>query len=401
MNHALLRLAVLALLLLTGSAGAQFNLNSWMNFEEGKLPDGTLLLHDARPTNVRVVEYAQLGKSEMLAGPAAQECGRYGLELKSGPKQRYLCVASPARLQRSRLGANGRALFQADIYLDGQTNLGHTMAVVALGVDPTKPPKQGDNFWKLYRLGALAAEKAFFSFTDGSPSPKIYLHEKIVEIVPAGTKGWHRFQFVIEGQAGISCYVDGVRTSYSPIEEGTLQVLQPGILVTAPADVPITAYVDNLSIQWTMDPTTPMPQSPWVSQEVLSGTEDARVLWYTDFRVAVSESRRTKKPLLVLFYIPGNLAFQELSNNIFQNSEEARSYLGQVVPVRVDANQLQGSNLARRYTVRRIPSFVVLEPDGREKGRFEMLKGERWRDINPKLKGILDPKGAAAAPASP
>jgi len=379
---------------LTAAAPAQFNLNTWMNFEGGTLPADVSLMHNAKPQNTRVVEYAALGKPAIIEGRASAEVGRYGLEMKTDAASRFLCVMAASTLQRAKLDETGRALFQADIYVDGQSDLGHTMAVVGLGVDPAAKPKAGSHFWKLYRFGVLGADKAFFSFTDGSPAPKIYLHEKLSAIAPAASQGWHRFQFVVEGTKSISCYVDGVRTSYSPIAEATFQTLQPGILVGAPANAPMTVYVDNLSIQWTMDPATPMPASPWMDQQEVEQAA-GRLLWETDYAAAAAKSKESGKPLLVLFYLPGNAAFQELTNNILQNSEEAQSILQPYVPVRVDVNQLSGASLSRQFSIRRVPTLLAIGADGKDHGRVEMLQGERWSSLRPKMQAAFKEPGGS------
>lgn len=376
-------------LFFTQSVFAQFNLKTWMNFEDGKIPESTILLHQSQPFNTKLVDYTAVGKPELLQGAAATECGRFGMEFKTDETNRYLCIVAPAVLQRAKLGETGRALFQADFFLDGQTNVGHTMSVVAMGIDPAAPLTSGQNYWKMYRLGVLGASKAFFSFTDGTPAPTIYLHEKVSEIIPGPAAGWHRLQFVIEGNKSITCYVDGIMTSYSPVEEKTLQNLQPGILIGAPAEDPITVYVDNLSIQWTMDPTTPMPASPWVQQTIVAEEDATKIHWYTNINEAVTASKEQGKPLLVLFYIPENTTFQELSNNILQNKEEARALLEDVIPVRIDANQLMGANLVQQYGVYRVPQFLLLDSDGTEKGRLSMLPGEKWGGLQPKIVELI------------
>jgi hypothetical protein len=386
-----------AFALCTGAAQAQFNLNSWLNFEQGVMPPGVILMHNSNPQNTRVAEYARLGKPEILAHGAASEIGRFGLELKTDEVNRFLSIAASSVLQRDKLGESGRALFQVDIFLDGQTNIGQTMAVLGVGVDPATPLTPGTPIWRLYRFGVLGSSQAFFSFTDGTATPKIYLHEKLTAIAPSATNGWHRFQFVVEGSKGISCYVDGIKTSYSPIAEGTFRFLQPGVLVGAPAEAPMTVIMDNLSIQWTLDPLTPMPTSPWIDRQELAQASE-RLLWETDFNKAVEKSKTTGKPLLALFYVPGNESFQELNNNILQNSEEARAILEPYIPVRIDMNQLMGANLARELRVVRVPTMMALGPDGIEKGRVVMLPGERWSALRPKMQKELQ---GSAAPATP
>ncbi|MBI1291779.1 hypothetical protein GC173_11130 [bacterium] len=380
-----------ALLLSHNTASAQFNLKSWENFESG-IPAGSIMLHNSNATNTRVVSYASLGDPNLTTPEVQRECGAMGLQLQTNATQRFLCITVPVVLERARLGTTGRALFQADVYLPGKADIGHSAAVLAVGTDGRTQLKPNQSFWNLYRFGCIGGERAFFSYTNGSAAPKIYLHDKLSSLGPERS-GWHRFQFIVEGQTGISCYVDGVLTSFSPIQENTLAFIQPGIMVTAPVDKPYSVLLDNLSIQWTMDPATPVPQSPWVTAEEIAGSVD-RVQWRADIPEALAEGRQTGKPTLALFYMPGNVTSQDLFNNVFQNSDEARQYLNSAVLTRVDVNQLRGSAVARQYSVARVPSLLVLGPDGKELGRVDIAQGERWKQIQPRLKAIME-SGAA------
>jgi hypothetical protein len=217
-------------------------------------------------------------------------------------------------------------------------------------------------------------------------------------------EGWHRFQVVVEGQNNIHCAVDGRTTAFSPVTESTFTVLQPGIMVTAPAAIPFTCYADNLSIQWSMDVNAPLPLSPWSAPFVPSAAPAApgtpTLDWLADANDAWYKSQQDQRPILMMLYDPNSLAYQELFNNVFRLNTAAQELLARFTRLRTDVNQLGGGTLARQYTVVRVPTFIVLGLDGKEKGRVEANKNPDWTVIGPTLERILALASAGAQPAA-
>lgn len=390
MNRFGILAAAIGLTLAASPLAAQFQLHTWDSFESGSMAAGTLMLHYSKPENTRVVEYDKLGDPDMVTSAAKRECGRFGLQFTTDRTNRQLAVVSPVALNRKLLGEKGRALFQADIYIKGEADVAHTVAITAMGTTVESPLKAGAKSYTFYRFGILKNSRAYFSFSNNTPAPRIYLHQELSAIVPPeslASGGWHRFQLVLEGQQKVSCYVDGRPTSFSPLTEGTLTRLQPGIMITAPEDKPLTAFVDNLSIQWTPDPATPMPESPWLPSS-MANTSTGQT-WSIDLAEALAASRASNKPMLAMFFSPFSVACQQLNNDIFQHTAEAPATLEKFSLLRVDVNQLQGGTLSRKFNVTAVPTLLVLTPDGKEKARLTPTKDTKWAEIGPVLEAAL------------
>lgn len=378
--------SLLAIAALWASEGrCQYLLHTWEDFEAGTLSPKLVHLHNASPRNTRVVDLSTIPDPSIHQGPARLECGRFALEMKTDKTNRFLGIASPVTLTRARLGQHGKALFQADVYLKGHVNLGHTVAVAAIADSPQAPLVTGHKVWTLYRFGVLQQNKTYFSYTNSSPQPIIYLHQKLGEIVPVA-EGWHRLQLVFEGDRTVSCHVDGRPTSFSPIVEGTFPALHPGMIVTAPEDAPLTVYIDNLSIQWTPEPGAPMPESPWVSSTALSAAPAGGPAWSVAPEAAMAEARKSGKPLLVMFYNPASIVCQDLMNGVFSSNRQAQQDLKKFELLKVDINQLRGGSLAEKFSVTRVPTFVVLGGDAKERGRVVASKDMGWSAIGAELK---------------
>ncbi|MDK2971909.1 MAG: Thioredoxin-like [Candidatus Sumerlaeota bacterium] len=380
-----------SLCLLTAPGHAQYLLHTWENFESGVIPPSLIMTHNATAENTRVIDLTRLNDPDILKGAAREECGRFAVGFQTDPKQRFLGLVSVAKMDRSRLGAGGKALFQADVYLKGHTSATHTVAVLALAEPPEGATPSGSSLWRMYRFGIISQKKTYFSFTNATPEPQVYMHQDLREVIPINS-GWHRIQLVFEGQSEIACYVDGRRTVFSPITDRTFPIIQPGVLITAPEDAPLFAIVDNISIQWTPDPNTPMPESPWVGSSESAALPSGVTIWPTSPEQSWAESKRTGKPLLVMFYNHASRSYQSLVNNVFSGNETAKQNLERFVLLRVDVNQLRGGALASKFTVTRVPTFVVLGPDGRERMRIVANTNPDWRKIWPELEKTLAPQ---------
>lgn len=381
-NITILQVAMLLLVVIAGysSSFAQFREYSSEHFETGLLPANFLMMHSSNMFNTRVVEYSSIPQIPGLETP---QTGKFGVEFQTGQSDYRLCLVSKASLDRSKLGENGKALFQADVYIAGAADVSHTMSVVAMNADQQKV-KSGGSSWDMYRFGVLQNENAFLS---KSGEDSIYLHEKVSSMVPE-RDGWHRLQIIFQGRDRIECYIDGKMTSFSPVHEDSFGKLHPGFIVTAAPDLPFTAYMDNLSIQWTPDPDTPMPESPWL----IDGGEHSSVAnigWETEAQSAWQQAAASDQNVLMLFYHPANVASQELQNNILQNSQQAQSLLNDCVRLRVDVNQGAGGNLVKEYGVIRVPTFLLADAEGNEINRLSMNSSDSWSVILPGLENLM------------
>lgn len=390
----------------------QYHVESWENFESGHFPETLERTHKSTADNTRVVEYATLNNPDLLRHPAPRECGRHGLLFQTNGTERFLGVTSGIALLRNRLGEKGRALYQADIFLGGEKITNSTLSVLAI-IGAGKVRNTIKDTWTFYRLGILQNEKIFFSYSNQKPQPIVYLHEPLDTLLAQPT-GWHRLQIIFEGQNTILGCMDGRTTRFSPIAEGTIENLQAGIMVTSPADAPMTCIVDNLSIQWTPE-DVPLPDSPWINGSAAAlGNPDAGALlsassapslppaagrfgeaatatWHTEPDEAWARAARQQRPLLLLLYAPKNTNSQLLFNQVLERDETLMHVLKEFVCLKVDVNQLRGGMIARKFGVFRVPAFIVLGPDGQPRGQIMYDKSMSGAALAREIRKAISP----------
>ncbi len=240
----------------------QYQVYSWDSFEDAALSAKVKLGHLASPDNVHPLPLQGSSIAPAVFGPTmAENCGLRALMLKPEPKTSPLSMVALASLQRTKLGTEGRALYQYDLYLPPDGELFPNTALLAISSDEyEKNPKST----KMYRFGVTeGGGRCYFSYMDGSPNPKIYLQQKLSEF-KLKRPGWHRFQFIFRGQEEITLAIDGKPTSFSPVKESTITRMNPGVMVVsamgAKKDSGVT-ILDNLSIQWSPD-EAPFPSHP-------------------------------------------------------------------------------------------------------------------------------------------
>ena len=320
---------------------AQFTVFSWNNFEDKVLPENLRREHTANVDNVNIFDFSSpQAPAAILEGVAKTECGRYGLRYLVTKAGEYIKVVSNVTLDRRNLGTKGKALYQADIFLsENNADLPYSAAVMAEmpNPDPTKAS------YSFYRFGVQKSESVFFSYTNNTQQPLIY---KLVKIDQLQLKlpGWHRFQIIFDGQENIICAVDGKATSFSPIQEPTLDMLRAGFMVSSSTTESGVCYVDNLSIQWTNE-SLELPDSPWASpsggdsgQPALPTPMDSsastpgstarasELNWLSSPEDAWQMSAFQNRPLIVLFYAPRVNAYKNLEQFLV-SSEESRRFL--------------------------------------------------------------------------
>jgi len=388
----ILRVVGVALLILAAaaSAHAQFRVYYWDSFEEsaGRLPETLVHTNDGGPHMTQLFDFRSAeAPPGILGGIAGTECGRYGMRF--APKFNGAVAIGGVThrnfLSRERLGATGCALVQADIYLPERETPMANIALVAQQFDPAKPKKLC-----LYRFGLSggSSDKIYFSFTNGGDKPVTYVH---ANLDPKTVKrpGWHRFQMIFYGQDKIYCAIDTKFTSFSPIVDSTLKELGPGVVAVANNETrqhgPV--YCDNLSIQWTPVATPDLPESPWSMNAPTARTNaklveaDSSVGWHSNTESAWAESKRTGKPILVLFLVPNLPAYKYLSATC-PNDDAAKAFFARFVPLRIDVNQLGGGQMAERFGITRVPLFMVMGTDGQPGAKALVENGKtQWADI--------------------
>lgn len=376
-------LQLVILTLIPVLATAQYRIHSWESFEEG-IPQNLTFGHYADETTIFPFSYnSQSAPSEMRSPLASQVLGRAGVLFRPVPDDKpHLSLFSPVSLDRGALGEAGRALYQADVFLPAEGTPIPNISLLAQVID-----SDGRAGYSFYRFGILGTgNHLFFSFTDNAAEPSIY-HQQPISDFELKRPGWHRIQIIFLGQDQIFCAINTRMTEFSPISESTHRRLNAGLMVTAnPQGQPAAAVLDNLSIQWT-PMEVPLPDSPWIAQDprIAETPLDEGLLWETNPSAAWRVANTQNRPLLVMFYAPRINPFQHLLS-IYPNDDEARDLLSKYVLLKVDANQLAGGALAERFNIFRLPTMLLMAPDGKETDRIEVISGRTiWEDIAAQL----------------
>lgn len=377
---------------------AQYMVYAWENFETGEFPASLTRMHGANPKNVTVYEYPAAGAPAGMVTPASRaECGRYGLKFESTPKADFLTVMSGLVLDRARIGPKGRALFQADFFVGDEASYFPNLAVVAYG---------GKGVESKHRFGVLLNKSLYFSFLNGKKPEPTIMEQQPLASFGLERPGWHRFQIIFEGQDTIRLAVDGRQTSFSPVKEGTIANLQLGIMLAGGKNEPRTCYLDNLSIQYTPE-DVPLPDSPWSAiakgetrdgSGVAAGTAGAAVAapgsvagampgatpgavaggapgaapaptpWFTSPEEAWFQANATKRPIVAYFHVPRSKLCESFES-LLQTDPAISAQMTNLVRLKVDLNSLSGGMIGQKFQIYRIPSFVIVMPDGKEVAR--------------------------------
>lgn len=379
-----------ALVAIPGGAAAQYRVFDWLNFNEGKLPPSLSLGHDASPEVVWPVNLSASGMpADILGDVSRTECGPYSLSFTPTAKQAHLSVLSPLALDRNLLGDTGRALFQADFYVPAEGELAPSMSLLAAFDE-----KGEKKAYRWYRFGTMPEKNiVFFAYLNGTERPEIF-HTQKMATMELKRPGWNRFQIVFEGRERIFCAVNGQPTTFPPIAESTLRLLNAGVLVTRPT-IPEgqeaslrPGIIDNLSIQYT-PAAAEFPDSPWIRKQEIAfdlTTGEASLLdpsgglkWHDNTADAWAASKSSQKPLLIMWYTPRTHPYQYLES-IMPKDSATRAMLDKYVLLRVDVNQLNGGFQAQRYNIVRVPTLMVLTPDGREQRRLPVITNQTKAD---------------------
>lgn len=360
----------------------QYIVHSWESFEEGTIPPTLRLGHDADAKSFSVLSYiAPEYPKELTAGVAQRECGRFGLLFQPRSKHLNLSILSPTSLNRDRLGATGRALYQMDVFLPAPGVSVPNTALLAYAPDADMKG------FVMYRFGlGEGGSRVYFAYAHNTEAPLRYERQDI-KALKLSRPGWHRFQIIFHGRDQISFAVDGKTTSFSPQTEGTIRNLTPGIMTASTEGKQAPVLVDNLSIQWT--PTdAPPPESPWTAKTETVGDAGSSffaanpgVTWLEDPTQAWAIGQQQKRPVLVMFYSP-NIGPYRYLLSIDPKTAAVRDKLSRYVLVRVDANQLGGGTLAQRFQVSQIPTLMIVDTNGKTDRKLTVLNNRTtWAEL--------------------
>lgn len=383
-------LLAMTLLLAPAITSAQYRVFDWLNFNDGKIPPSLSLGHDASPEVVGPVSLTGTGlPGDVLGEVSRTECAPYSLSFTPTAKQAHLSVLSPLALDRNLLGETGRALFQADFYVPAEGEVAPSMSLLAAFDE-----KGEKKAYRWYRFGTMPDKNiVFFAFVNGTERPEIFHTQKIATL-DINRPGWNRFQIVFEGRERIFCAVNGKPTTFPPISENTLRLLNAGVLVTRPVvaegqEATVRpAIMDNLSIQYTPQ-AAEFPDAPWTRKQEIAfdpATGEASLLdpasglkWHDNTADAWLAAKSSQKPLLIMWYTPRSNPYQYLEG-IMPKDAATRAMLDKYVLLRVDVNQLNGGFQAQRYNIVRVPTLMVLSPDGREQRRLPVISNQTQAD---------------------
>lgn len=392
-------------------ASAQYQVHQWANYENGQLPEKCVTIGPNPQQTIEVVKLSEVSgmPANFSGGEAGQEVGEYVLKLTANPKppdfRTYTTgLAVGEILDRDQLGANGRAIYQADFYLPADGYL-PSLAVLAM-----EPPAQGHQTGNVvnvskpfYRFGLTKGRQLYFSsFFPGSRNKsKEVFHQDPQLLKQLPRPGWHRFAIVMEGPETIRCYVDGREASFSPFREPLLRKLMVGVML-ADNENSYAAYVDNLSIQvsneapsipespytegWTIPPGSTRERRTVAAQQAARPTPrpapDPR---WMEATAAWKRAQQERIPLLLYFYAPG-LPGTTRMDEIFATHSSARAFLSRHAAARIDVNQLRGGEAARQYSVYKVPTLIVISPDAQSYRRSTPSREATWEEIEKELR---------------
>lgn len=389
--------------LCVSTASAQYEVREWANFEDGSLPQDMITIGGGWQQRMQVTPVA-----DVTTQPAAfkdEEVGTHVLRLDAAPNPGsaptwQLGLAVGDVIDRSQLGPNGRALFQADFYVE--ENFYPSLAVMAM-----EPPEDMVNNHvdsikgSFYRFGITKGDRVYFSqVTPGAATARVFEQDNaLLKAIPA--PGWHRFAIVCEGPDTIRCYVDGREAAFSPLKDDAMQKIMVGLLL-ADNEKSYRAYADNLSIQIS-DEAPALPASPYdkgwnqaagsSSKAQAAGVSTAAPTAEVTNQLAANwlppvqawqKAQAEGKGLLLYFYAPG-VDRVERVNQMLATDPGAKAYMANHVCARVDVNQLEGGSIAKKYNIFKVPTFLVFSSDASQAKRATPSATDNWASIEAQL----------------
>lgn len=114
-----------------------------------------------------------------------------------------------------------------------------------------------------------------------------------------------------------------------------------------------------------------------IALAAMIGCEDAApapdaVGWSHDLEAAMVQAGTQNKAVLLDFTADWCPPCQDMARNVFSREEVAQAIRGGFVPVKIDLTRQNtpASDIARRYQVDSIPTFVIVTSAGQEQARM-------------------------------
>ena len=97
-----------------------------------------------------------------------------------------------------------------------------------------------------------------------------------------------------------------------------------------------------------------------------------KIPWITDLKQARDVAERQHRLVLLHFWSDDCVPCKQVERNVFNQPEFIRALTTGYVPVKINANQQP--QLAEFYKIERVPTDVIVTPEGREVQRFQSLQ---------------------------
>jgi len=382
-----LRTFALFQLLLTGIAFPNYEPYACQDFELGvtKIPESLRYGLNSSPLTTAIVDWDSDRFENIVPKDETRTAlGSYGFELFPIQSDPYLSVIDQRAIDRQKIYTNGAALFQVDFFIPQDTINAPTMALLANAAND-------DTEYRFYRFG-IDRDRVYFSFTNREAAPEIYLRQPLGELNLEKNQ-WHRFQMQFKGDGTIICAIDGKITSFSPINEDSLKILEPGIMVTygrSGVDQPV--YADNLGIWQTNNILSRPPAIPWMQgKEAETRVNNLYsnywgigqlVEWETTPSDAWKAASENDKPIFALFHSDNDsekdLILEELRSDL------AIGTIQKHIPLRINVSDSSGEFIASRYGVEKFPTIAIFNQDGTISEQYHLSPTEDfdWSKLN-------------------
>ena len=119
--------------------------------------------------------------------------------------------------------------------------------------------------------------------------------------------------------------------------------------------------------------------------------------WDQDLPATLARAKTEKRPVLALFLAspPGHFAREFRRKTLAKKENRDAIEQGKFLLVRITLDQRLTGEIARRYRIRRLPTLLLLDPDGTERNR---RAGEAIVPEVPFRNGFLDATAVTPAP---